>query len=260
MPRTGLDREVQGVGYGYGAVNATNVTPPPGSVFPTATGPEASRQAASQNGNLYFPNDGFGVDRDTGTVWSTWGPLYPFVFPPLDGAWAWVNQAGGTTTQTNQGIYLDGGITISTQNIQIRKRTIGAFTTLIAAFMPTLVVNVNGNCGLILRESSTGKLQTFSVIQNANWNVSIFNCPTPTTFTATTLSGAGALFPPVRFRIIIGASITFYYGNDGQHWVPLITVAKTNAFTVGPDEWGFYVDGRSTVSPSGINLLSWSEA
>lgn len=48
----------------------------------TSFGVGASRPSPSQSGNAYYPTDGYGVDIDTGTAFRTWGPLYPFTFPP----------------------------------------------------------------------------------------------------------------------------------------------------------------------------------
>src|SRR5258707_1057386 len=57
-----------------------------------STGSEASIPGASTAGNLYLPNDGFWQQRDTGTAWVPWGPLYPLTDPAIKAPTTWVNQ------------------------------------------------------------------------------------------------------------------------------------------------------------------------
>ena len=59
----------------------------------------ADRPAASGAGNLFLPSNGFEVDRDNGSAWSPWGPLFPFT-APVDGDFSWVNQTSASVTAT----------------------------------------------------------------------------------------------------------------------------------------------------------------
>src|SRR6185437_2715032 len=54
---------------------------------------------------LFLPNNGYSAYRDTGAVWTPWGPLLPFT-APNDSLYSWVNQGSATVTTSNGGIFL----------------------------------------------------------------------------------------------------------------------------------------------------------
>jgi hypothetical protein len=64
------------------------------SLSPTLTGTTSALPAAAAgNANqLYIPTDGPIWQRSSGSVWSPFGPVFPFTTPPAMASWTWVNQ------------------------------------------------------------------------------------------------------------------------------------------------------------------------
>ena len=55
----------------------------------------ANRPAAGTPGRIYLPTDGLFIERDNGSIWEKFGPIWPMT-PPLAADFpTWVNQGHG---------------------------------------------------------------------------------------------------------------------------------------------------------------------
>jgi hypothetical protein len=231
--------------------------------------------SAANEGHVYRPTDGFYTLRSDGSVWTPWGPVFPFT-APIDANYAWINQGGATLDTSGGGIYLEAPTDAGVANLRVRKKSAPATPyTITAAFMPFMpqTAGVFPGLGLCFRESGTSKIIA------AGWNsendpdtkpiirAGLSKWTNATTFSANygtqAFQDAHVYIwgPVVYFQIgNDGTNLTFKYGNDGKRWALVKSAAKNDFFTTGPDEVGFYSLANNSVTPVGIFLLSWKEA
>ena len=232
----------------------------------TFTDVYASRPAASNDGDLFLPSDGFVVERDTGAAWVPWGPLFPLTAPPTAG-WAWDNQGSATVDTAKGGIYLESLADAGTMRCRYRTAPSPPYKISVA-FIPMIAPGaLSGypHLGLCFRQSSDGKLATYDMIaqptashvkqQASKWTNSL-------TWTASyanlseRLVWAGA--SPIWYRIEDNnVNRICSYSIDGQHWYAFHTVGRTDFLTA--DQVGFYLAPNGTSGNIAMNLLSWKE-
>ena len=63
----------------------------PGGGDSSYTAAYGSRPAAGNDGDLFLPNNGFYLERDTGAAWVPWGPIHPLT-APISGDFAILEQ------------------------------------------------------------------------------------------------------------------------------------------------------------------------
>ena len=218
----------------------------------------ASIPAAATAGRVFLPTDGVSMYRDSGSAWAPWGPLFPCT-PPVDGDFSWVNQGGASVDTTYGGIYLLAPAN-SGESLRIRIKTAPATPyTVTAAFLPQLV-NINyQRAGLCWRQSSDGKVVMAYLLNAATattYQVDKFNTATsPNSVYATWATNQTGL---TFIRITDdGTDRVVSYSTDGQHWVQLHTIGRTDFMTA--DQVGFFAADDSNSLPAAMTLLSWKE-
>lgn len=221
-----------------------------------------SRQAAAKAGRLFLPNNGFYIERDTGSAWAPWGPVFPMT-PPVSGDFAWINQGSTTIDTTNGGIYIETPATSGT-NIRLRKKSAPATPyTVTVALIPNLYPANYSNCGIGWRQSSDGKMVMFRLVSDSA-NVSslvVAKLTDATTFSANYVAFEHRHMwgPVVWLRIADnGTNRICSISGDGQHFIALHSVGRTDFLT--GDEIGFMVEANQTSGPAGMTLLSWKES
>ena len=227
----------------------------------TYTAAYASRPAAGNDGDLFFPSDGFSIQRDTGAAWVPWGPLFPFTAPVLTD-FAWINQETATATQTKSGIYLLAPVQ-SGDDMRILKKAAPSTPYTITVWFLMHLHNVDYNlAGLCFRKSSDGKLATFDFSNSGTSNSSRletvkFNSPT----------SINAVYASVNVRpgslVCLqisdnGTNRIARWSTDGQNFHTLHTVERTDFLTA--DEVGFYANSVNATYPAAMTLLSWKES
>jgi hypothetical protein len=225
----------------------------------------ASRPAAGVEGRLFLPEDGFTVDRDNASVWTPWGPLFPF-HKPSDTGFSWVNQGSATLTDSKNALTLRAPHTGATGNLVLRVKSKSAPYTITAAilFSPNVVKEFTGG-GIVFRQSSDGKLHALQ-LQASGAALNIFSGKWTN---ATTFSAAYASTTiPVRFGPIVFLRIAddnsdrkVSFSSDGQNWVLLHTIGRTDFLTA--DQVGFFVSSANNAAPNldiVATLLSWEDA
>lgn len=240
--------------------DGTQATPAGGSGDSTRTGADASIPAASNDGDLYLPNDGFRVYRDTGAAYATWGPLFPLT-APVDGDFAWINQGSASVSTTNGGIYLLAPA-LAGGNWKIRKKAVPAAPyTLTIGFLPVMVGVSSPAAGIVLRQSSDGKLvllyfaltsATVSQIKADKWS-------SPTVGVANYITtGIVTVAPMVWLRVNDdNTNRKFSFSSDGVNFIQVHSVGRTDYLT--PDEIGFGVSSENATYAAGMTLLSWKQ-
>ena len=223
------------------------------------TGADASK-SAEKAGNIYLPNNGYQLYRDTGSVFAPWGPLFPFV-PPVDSEFAWVNQGGASVTTTNGGIHLHAPAG-SGNNMRIRKKAAPATPyTITAGFLPMVGPANYSGCGLCFRQSSDNKLHILNWQCNNTLRFIISKMTSHTAFDAVYAECAtGNLGAnPMWMRIADnGTDRKCFISANGRNWIEIHTVLRENYLIA--DEVGFFAESNNSGYDAGMTLLHWEQA
>lgn len=197
---------------------------------------------------------------------------YKNLFLPVDGEFAWVNQ-GTATSVTN---YQDGSISLTapaTAGDSVRARVRIAPATpwsVVALFAPTMVgvnnsgtVVQNSSIGIVGRQSSDGKLVTFSltIIVTTNTNVAVQKWTNATTFSAGYITSIIERFSPgFGFPIYMkmaddGTNRICSISSDGINFLTVHTIGRTDFLTV--DQIGFYSQSGNATNNCINTLQMW---
>ncbi len=233
----------------------------------TSTGTEASLPGSPTAGDLYFPNDGFWIQRSAGGAsWSPWGPAFPFTDPNLASLSTWVNQGSATVTTTNGGIVLFGPGTGNTNNTVLRVKTAPSTPyTVTAALIPSFPMRNFLQAGIAFRESSSGKLQNVGVGYNGTltptYQIQVEKWTTATASSAAYLAVGVPQAHPIFLRITDnGTNRISSFSFDGINFTQIHTISRTDFLTA--DQVGFFVMSQNAATPNyGVynTLLSWLE-
>jgi hypothetical protein len=171
-----------------------------------------------------------------------------------------VNQGGATVTTTNGGIFLLGPAGAGV-NLRCRVKTAPSTPyTITALIIPHLMaVNFMG-CGLLFRDSASGKMASIALANTAaGWTVDVNKWTDATTFSAQYVSGVlQTMLSPLFLRIADnGTNRISSLSNDGINWRVIHTVGRTDFLTA--DQVGFFVNCQETTWDAGMTLTSWKE-
>lgn len=230
----------------------------------TSTGTEAAIPAAGTAGNLYLPNDGYWLQRDSGAAWVPWGPLFPLTDPSLAGISTWVNQ-GGASVDTTSGATTLTAPAAAGDNIRLRVKTAPATPYVITARLTASGAPGASSWGLAFRQSSDGKLHLLlcgGSVSGGTPGIFSIKFTNPTTFSASYASTLGfnlnTGFPPAFLRIADnGTNRTVSYSMDGVNFTEYHTIGRTDFLTA--DQVGFFANAASSTLAATATLLSWKE-
>lgn len=214
-----------------------------------------------------FP--GWSWYRDNGTAWAKWGHFNE-MNEPDQSLFAWVNQSSATVSTTNGPTVLKtpapGG---AGENVNLRVQTPPSTPyTLIAGFVPDIDPVNQTSCGVVFRESSTGKFiffrlmfDTTSAVTKSDIVFSVDKYTNPTTFSSNyAVKSAGFLKGSIIWLKMAddGTNLTWSYSNDGQNYTNITTQSRTNFLASGPNQVGFAINSNTTSGAAGMTLLSWN--
>lgn len=118
----------------------------------------ANRPAAQYEGRIFLPSNGQALERDTGSAYNQYGPIWPLDYPPAVASWTQVNPGAATFTETAGGIRI-AAPAASGNSRRMLTRAIPTVPYKITALVIPEIHNVNFNmCGMGWRESGTGKI------------------------------------------------------------------------------------------------------
>jgi hypothetical protein len=241
----------------YGILK-TAATPP----TTVQAGAFAARPTASLAGRLYFPTDGFTVDRDNGASWDVWGPVFPLL-EPSDTGFSWVNQGTSTLAIDRGRITIRGtGTSAATSsNWVLRVKSLPAAPyTITFCLIPPVLNKLFLGYGVMLRQAGAGTGQTRFVAlwwclaqasgADAGGMVRTEKWTNQTTFSASYFE-TRAIDPPRWFRIQDdGTNLTFSVSADDVTWMAVLTVARLDWLLQGPDQFGFGVYTHNNATPN----------
>lgn len=201
----------------------------------------ANRPTVGETGRIYIPNDGLIFQRDNGTTWQSFGPLYKFVQPPAVSSFTWRNQ--GTATATDQGgrIYLTDPVHVAVAYRWLYRPNPGATFTVTTA-LRALIEGYNGSgsseFGLGFADPTAGKV-AFIRWRFTNGNQAVcsvgYNNNNDATFAThqNTAYAHGDERPGIYWlRCVMGASNREYWISfDGVNWIQSYSESKTLNFT-----------------------------
>jgi hypothetical protein len=221
----------------------------------------ASRPAASNDGDLFLPSDGPTIQRDTGAAWVPWGPLFPLTEPPSSG-WTTVGLGSSTITPgkgTRYGYFL--GVFSAGVALEVRSAPSTPYT-IEAAFLA--VVNgdpASSGPALFFRESSSGKIIIWRLLFAGS--IGLHKWDNPTAYNSQYVNVAipqQVLGAVIWLRIQDdGVNRTVALSADGQNWLNVHAVGRTDFLTADQVGWGCEVSSMSGRA-AGITLLSWKES
>lgn len=224
----------------------------------TYTAAYGSRPAASNDGNLFLPSNGFVIERDTGAAWVPWGPIFPLA-GVANAPDTWVNQGSATVTTTNGGIYLYDP---ANEGVSYRIRKKAAPST---PYTITALLLVNHGCwahpsvGIGWRQSSDGKLVLARVLgMGYVHNLALLKANNETTDIANYVDQALGAVPWIWLRITDdGTNRIVSFSRDGQNFIQMHSVGRTDFLTA--DEVCLFASSRNSSFGAGVTLLSWKE-
>lgn len=176
----------------------------------------------------------------------------------------WVNQDGAVIVDHDDGFSLRHEDANAGDSLQMRLRAIpsGTWDVRLGCVrghrLRSLLIS-----GLILRESVTGKLLTFSFGHPSSGGIFINAWSSPTEFSGTRKNFEEDRPQRQWFRVALnGSDIEFHAGADGVDYSFFHSQTLTTDFTSAPDQWGAFINPRSSVTPRvslRLDVIDWSE-
>lgn len=137
--------------------------------------------------------------------------------------------------------------------------------TVTVAFTPLLSPVDQTYCGVVFRDSATGKFVFYKImydttsITKRDLVISLDKYDDPNTLNSSykTLSAGTLVSPMVWFKVNDdGTNLNWYFSNDGFNFVLFDTRLRTN-FLANPDEVGIAFGTNNATGGAGMNLHSW---
>lgn len=227
------------------------------------TGAYSARPAAGVANRLYLPSDASVISLDDGSTWGEWGPIYKFT-PPASGDFSWQNQGDAVVTDHGWAFTLEKPADGGTTNWRSRIKSTPATPWTLTACFDTFVFNKSSlAAGLVLRESSTGKLHFFGW-SGANNTVAEDSVAGDTTELSLTGGEVASMrFPPRFWRITDnGTNLIFQWSLEGIRWFTQISLGRLSHMTAtGPNQFGVTVNARNNATPNfdmALTLYHWA--
>jgi hypothetical protein len=230
-----------------------------GSGNVTGTTTFASPPGSPASGDLDLYTNSFYIGRYSGSAWVPWGPIFPCTDPSLASVTTWVNQGGASVTTTNGGIYLLGPATGSV-NLRCQVKTAPSTPyTITALVIPSLIAVDFMGCGILFRESGSGKMASIAFVHNGGWSVDVNKWTDATTFSAQYATAPLKSLPSYMFFRLAddGANRISSISTDGINFRVIHTVGRTDFLTA--NQVGFFVNCQEATWDAGVTLLSWKE-
>jgi Concanavalin A-like lectin/glucanases superfamily len=221
------------------------------------TGAYSSLPSPANAGNLYLQTDAPIVYRDTGSALVPFGPVYPLTLPPQTG-WTWVNQGSSTLTAAGALTLYAPSQTANDLSLLVISAPATPYT-ITALFATTAAWQAYLGFGLVWRNSSSGYIVNHNVGFSTFISYGVNKLTSPTTFSASYANTSLWTVPPYWLRIKDdGTNRSCWYSGDGQTWMQLHSVSRTDFMT--PDQVGWFVNPFNSTTPHldmSAMLLSW---
>lgn len=239
----------------------------PFASLPTATSDKVGRLFLSENPGWMLARNQFD------NTWRTWTGIYQLE-EPSDSGFSWVNQGSASVVTANGGIQLIGPVGSGSEDVHLRVQNvsfslpISAPYSLTVGFLAGLYPDNQTSCGLVFRESSTGKFIFFrlkfddTVVSKHDLVISIdkYNSPTSLNSNYQAVSASTLNAPLIWFKMEDdGANLIFKISNDNKKFITIDSRVRTDFLLSGPDEIGIAVNSTTTSGGVYINLFSFKK-
>ncbi len=233
----------------------------------------ASRPAAAKEGRLYLPTDGCSIQRDTGSLWTPYGPIAELVQTKVASDFTWVNQGGATFTDKGGDIaFYCPTDNDASGEWRILTRPAPSTPYTVTALFTSLGPNNSAvdTVGIGWRQSSDGKftlnvLRCTISVDNVQRGVGTY-AGVNSDFSATSglaLSDIRSSCPYVWLRISDnGTDRKSYMSCDGINFYEIHSIARTTFLTGDQICFAFESHNSSVPTPNFLagNLHSWEES
>lgn len=183
----------------------------------------------------------------------------PIVYP-INSNFSWVNQGSAAISTLGNGLLLDCGNSSST-DIRMRVKSLPTPPyTIEFCFTPFINAANSSQCGIVLRTSSSGLLQTSSITSSSGSPVSSIDSWNSATSYNTTAANTGfyVLSQTIYIQIVDNNTNRIWsYSADGEYWLQLLSVSRTSFLT--PDQVGFFVNSNGSGLIPKLILKSYRE-
>lgn len=163
---------------------------------------------------------------------------------PVDGDFSWVNQGSATITTAFDGTLVLTSPADTGTNLRCRVQSAPSTPYTITCELDYALLAVNYHAvGLVFRQSSDGKLETFGPATDSTSKLKIQRYNTATSFSAN-VTAEGLVGYPRFLRIADnGTNRILSFSTDGTTFVQYASHGRTTFLTA--DEVGFYVNGET---------------
>jgi hypothetical protein len=231
----------------------------------------ANKPAAGVPGRIFLPSDGLFIERDNGSTWEKFGPVWPMTPPQSANFPTWVNQGSATCVDNKGAIFLEAG---NSSNEQLRAR-LQAYPTPPFTVDMAFLTNVfpysspSITAGLCIRDSVSGKFQCYGV-GNTDLHIRGYN------YSSYSAASGGVTGWPgsgdnhqleqnliwVRYYDDGASARVISISADGVTWQQMVSNSRTDYLT--PNQIGFFANSLAGYYSSypvdtGITVLHWSQ-
>ena len=235
----------------------------------------ANRPAAGTPGRIFLPTDGAFLERDNGTAWEKYGPIWPMTPPTTSTFSTWLNQSTSTVTDAKGPLYFNAAVATSATIRAILKSYLATPFTVEIAILPTILPYTTTSdvaAGLCIRDSATGKIEMYGLGNNgADMQIKGYY------YSSATASGTSVTGWPTGTHFSESTLLWLRYTDDGTYrvisisvdgctWTQLLSVSRTTNLT--PDQIGIGIKANAAYTSSspyfsidsGVTILHWKES
>jgi hypothetical protein len=184
------------------------------------------------------------------------------VTPPPATGWVWVNQGAATAAEAGGAWHLDLPADTGGNNLRALTRAIpGGTPRALSALVECDLMQTGNRCGLVLRETLTGKLIFFGLARTgpvtAQAVVTVDRYDDP----AAAPAAVAALAAPAGARGVWlrieddGTNRKYWISQGGLRWK--LAVSESRADFLIADEWGLGGEAANAAMGPGVSLVVW---
>jgi hypothetical protein len=220
----------------------------------------ANRPSTPATGDQFIPTDGFYQQFYSGSAWKHFIPPAQLLTPPpTTGSWTGDNAGSATFTDEYDTLFFESD-TGGNLNVQYMAAPATPWTKSFA-LIPYKAFQNFSVCGLVFRQSSDGKLRTFTIthdtgtsgflVQAQNWtSTTVFGATLTQNQLYTAMIGA-----PLFMRIADdGANRLFQLSLDFRVWRTFFSEGRTTTMTA--DQFGIVVRSGTSGSKGALRVLA----
>jgi hypothetical protein len=225
----------------------------------------ANKPSAGVPGRLFLPTDAVYFERDNGSNWDKFGPLWPFTPPQVSDFPIWVNQGTATAVDNKGAIFINAPGVNSENTRAIVKAYPSPPFIVEMAFIPCAYPGSYPCCGLCIQDNVSGKLQTYGLYDLPMY-VRGYNYSSPTTTNSGVTGWPGGSYVHQAESNLIwfkyeddNTNRKISISVDGFSWVQMVSNSRTDYLT--PTHIGIFVNPyqATVVCDTGCTFLHWKQ-